>query len=320
MSVSVVTPSLNKSFKFQSDWPYNNSQVYLLNSVLEDLKEDEKRTFEATDDGFVFTSKVHYPNNKSLKKQNVYMNKESKVTKVEVLDDDNNVLISMNYQKQEFDKKFDDDYFSLNSIIKNSNKEKENTSKEKMENGNTNEEYNNSGEDNVIKNKGTTSESAGDSNNFNENKVDNGIQNNNENSNNITNSNNNANSNDNNSENKTEETLSIEDVIYPMYLPENTYLIGQERVDTETGERLILTFGGDNSFILVEETIANNDSNLIIPVNGEFDFLSDVIGVIGTNSVMWHSNGVEYYMTSNTIETAELVNIARSISVLPVSK
>ena len=27
--VYVVTPSLNKSFKFQSDWPYNNSQVYL---------------------------------------------------------------------------------------------------------------------------------------------------------------------------------------------------------------------------------------------------------------------------------------------------
>ena len=29
----MVTPSLNKSFKFQSDWPYNNSQVYLINSI-----------------------------------------------------------------------------------------------------------------------------------------------------------------------------------------------------------------------------------------------------------------------------------------------
>ena len=28
--VYVLTPNLNKSFKFQSDWPYNNSQVYLL--------------------------------------------------------------------------------------------------------------------------------------------------------------------------------------------------------------------------------------------------------------------------------------------------
>ena len=28
--VFVLTPSLNKSFKFQSDWPHNNSQIYLL--------------------------------------------------------------------------------------------------------------------------------------------------------------------------------------------------------------------------------------------------------------------------------------------------
>ena len=28
--VYVLTPSLNKSFKFQSDWPYINSQIYLI--------------------------------------------------------------------------------------------------------------------------------------------------------------------------------------------------------------------------------------------------------------------------------------------------
>lgn len=39
--VYVVTPSLNKSFKFQSEWPYNNSQVYLLQSIVDDIKDDE---------------------------------------------------------------------------------------------------------------------------------------------------------------------------------------------------------------------------------------------------------------------------------------
>ena len=63
--VYVVTPSLNKSFKFQSDWPYNNSQVYLLSSILEDLSEDEDREFKADGDGYYFSSSVHYPNNKS---------------------------------------------------------------------------------------------------------------------------------------------------------------------------------------------------------------------------------------------------------------
>lgn len=32
--VFVLTPSLNKSFKFQSEWPYNNSQSYLLQPIM----------------------------------------------------------------------------------------------------------------------------------------------------------------------------------------------------------------------------------------------------------------------------------------------
>jgi len=38
--VYVVTPSLNKSFKFQSEWPYNNSQVYILGNIITDINED----------------------------------------------------------------------------------------------------------------------------------------------------------------------------------------------------------------------------------------------------------------------------------------
>ena len=32
--IYVLTPSLNKSFKFQSEWPYNSSQTYLLQTLL----------------------------------------------------------------------------------------------------------------------------------------------------------------------------------------------------------------------------------------------------------------------------------------------
>ena len=51
--VFVVTPALNKSFKFQSDWPYNNSQVYLLQSVLNDIKNDDKRQFKSKNGNFI---------------------------------------------------------------------------------------------------------------------------------------------------------------------------------------------------------------------------------------------------------------------------
>ena len=67
--VFVVTPSLNKSFKFQSDWPYNNSQIYLLESLVSDIKDDDKRMFKETKDGYTFMTEVNYPNNRNLVKQ-----------------------------------------------------------------------------------------------------------------------------------------------------------------------------------------------------------------------------------------------------------
>ena len=123
-----------------------------------------------------------------------------------------------------------------------------------------------------------------------------------------------------NTKTETKQTTTIEDIIYPMYLPDNTYLTSQEKVETESGERLILTFEGDNPFILVEETIHPSDTSLIIPTSGNLEFLSDVIGVVNDNSISWDSNGIEYYVISKTMETSELIEIARSISVLPVSK
>ena len=299
--VYVVTPSLNKSFKFQSDWPYNNSQVYLLGSILEDLTSDDNRKFEENDDGYLFTSSVNYPNNQKLVKQRVYMDKKLNISEVNVLDENDNTQIKMVFDKIDLKAKFNDNYFDLDQLVK---------------------EENNS-----------SSNSNTDSNNTNNTNTD--KENTNSNTNNNTNSNTNSNTNtDNNSETgtdsntdtksssteETKTTATIEDVIYPMYLPTNTYLTNQETVETEDGERLILTFGGDNPFMLIEETVNALDEHLIIPTSGDFDLLVDTIGVVSDNSINWVSNGIEYYVISDVVETSELLEVARSISVLPVSK
>ena len=44
--VFVITPALNKSFKFQSDWPYDNSQIYLLEALMKDIKNSTNRSFK----------------------------------------------------------------------------------------------------------------------------------------------------------------------------------------------------------------------------------------------------------------------------------
>ncbi len=323
LRTSVVTPSLNKSFKFQSDWPYNNSQVYLLSSIMEDLKEDEDREFKATNDGYYFSSSVNYPNNKALVNQKVYLDKNGSITKVEVVDKNDNVQISMKFTKQEFDKKFDKNYFELSNLLKmnkkdnaaTDNKNKTEADTQTQERADSPKENNSS--NNMKENQDTNTQNNNNSNNNTNNNAtaENNTTNSNENS-----SNNSTTNQETNETKKTETTATIDDIVYPMYLPDNTYLTSQEKVDTKNGQRLILTFGGDSSFVLVEETVGYEEEGLVIPVSGEFDFLSDVIGVIGTNSVTWQSNGIEYYIASESIATAELVSIARSISILPVSK
>ena len=109
--VYIVTPSLNKSFKFQSDWPYNNSQVYLLSSLLDDITNDENRVFEVTDEGYIFTSTVNYPNNDKLISQKVYFDDDYLPTKVEVIDSDGNKQMTMVFDKIDLDTSFNDTYF-----------------------------------------------------------------------------------------------------------------------------------------------------------------------------------------------------------------
>ncbi len=279
--VYVITPSLNKSFKFQSDWPYNNSQSYLLGSIVDDIKDDENRVFEETSDGYTFTTKVNYPNNAKLVKQIVYLDKDLNINKVEVLDNAGNLQIKMTFDKTDLKSEFKDDYFDLNQIIKV-------------------KEDNNNISDNNINNEQPNANTNTDTN---------------------TNTNTNPDIDANNSTNEeTKETATLEDIIYPMYLPENTYLTNQEKVSKDDGERLILTFDGDSPFMLIEETVKAMDEHVIVPTYGDLEFLANTVAVINDNSVNWIDNNIEYYVISDVMNTSELLEIARSISVLPVSK
>src|SRR5699024_4709326 len=75
--VFVLTPALNKSFKFQTEWPDNSSQPYLYQSIVEDVLADKEAEFSAEDDHYVFTTKTNYQNNTNLPFQEVTFDKKS---------------------------------------------------------------------------------------------------------------------------------------------------------------------------------------------------------------------------------------------------
>ena len=238
--VFVLTPSLNKSFKFQSEWPYNNSQSYLLHNILNDIKNDSDMVFESNEDGYIITVKTNYSNNKDLVKQKVYIDKDNNIKVVEVLDDSDNIKMKMTINSIDYNYDYNEDYFKLDN------------------------------------NMSVFSESS-------------------------------------------DIKSVIDSVLYPMYIPQNTFLSGQDKVSLDDGERIIMTFSGDYPFMLIQETINRND-DLMLSVSGNPYQLVDTVGVLDDSSITWINDGISYYLVSNSLDQNQLVEIANSMATAAIVK
>jgi len=237
--VFVVTPSLNKSYKFISEWPYNSSQSYILNTIVKDLKDNEVTDFTSDDNGYSVKVNVNYPNNKDLSYEKVYFDKKGNLSSVVVYNTEDIISIKVDFTDIDYKANLKEEDFDVDQLV----------------------------DENCC------------SGRFN-----------------------------------TEQTASLDDVIYPLYVPTNTFLKGKEVVNTENGERAILTFNGDKNFVLIEETSLASEEFEIIPVYGDPLMLSNTIGALGSNSLSWTVGNVNYYLTSNDLTTSEILNIADSLN------
>lgn len=113
----VVTPSLNKSFKFDSVWPENSSQAYLLQNLVTDIKNDNEKTLEKNEKGYVIKSKVNYPNNEELVYQKIYFDKDMNITGVEVYNKEDIIKIKVTFKSVNMKAKLKEDDFVLDDLI-----------------------------------------------------------------------------------------------------------------------------------------------------------------------------------------------------------
>ena len=230
--VFLLTPSMNKSFKFSSDWPYNNSQIYLYDTVIKDIDSDSNKKFEFKNNKYIFNTKVNYSNNSKLYSQKIIFDKKYLLKQVDIYDRDNNVCMKLTVNKISFSPNFNKNYFELDNDYKSAD---------------------------------------------------------------------------------TKETMSIDDIIYPLFLPSGTKLVDEKKIDKDNGQRVIMTYDGEKSFLLVEETLDVFNDLTIIPSSGEPFQLLDTIGVMSNNSLNWISGNMEYYLVSYVMGKDELVEIAQSI-------
>ncbi|MGE7091331.1 LolA family protein [Lysinibacillus sp. NPDC048646] len=86
--VFVVTPTLNKMYKFQSDWPKKNSQAYLIGALAEDLAEDKNLVMKEEDKAYIFEAATRNSYKNSMPHQVITVDKKSMLpTSVVIMND-----------------------------------------------------------------------------------------------------------------------------------------------------------------------------------------------------------------------------------------
>ena len=236
--VYVVTPSLNKSFKFQSEWPYNSSQAYILSSLLKDLENDSNVVFESKDDKYVLSSTVNYPNNSSLVSQKIIFDKDMLPTEVNVYNKEGVANITFKISKIDFKSKIDKTTFEIDNTK---------------------------------------------------------------------------------SEGELDDVSSLDEIVYPMYLPTGTEFKGEQTTEADT-KRVILTFGGNKSFTLIEEVSSIPENFEVTSVSGDLVHYENILGTLNNKTLNWTMNGNDYYIISDNLTNEELLKVASSTSTVSLNK
>ncbi|WP_010284650.1 LolA family protein [Bacillus timonensis] len=239
--VFVLTPALNKSFRFQSDWPENSSQAYLFESLVHDVKEDPEAKFTATKNQYIFETKTNYKNNNMLPKQEItFSKKDLAPVSVKVMDPDRKVLLLVEFKKVEFDASFDKSAFDVDKNMSSA----------------TLDEIPVMGE------------------------VD---------------------------KQPLEVLYPSEDAIAGVELKE------EKKIETENGTRVIMTFGGEKTFTLIQERARVAEVATTISLSGEPVDLGFTVGTLTDKSVSWTYNGAEFMIASDDLTQEELISVARTV-------
>lgn len=240
--VYVLTPSLNKSYRFQSEWPDNGSQAYLYGSIVKDVLEDKEAKFTADENNYVFLTKTRYQNSGLLPTQEITFNKKTlEPVSVKVMDTNQNPVLTVEFSKVEFNAKFDPDSFDTKKSMTTAQLDME-----VLASPQENEDF-------------TVKYSTAD-------------------------------------------------------IP-GVDLYEEKTVTTENGTRVLLSYTGEKSFTLVQETTEVVPASMmeVVSMNGEIVDLGFTFGALSDNSIRWTEDGVEYLLVSTDLSREELVMVAQSV-------
>ncbi|WP_059051284.1 outer membrane lipoprotein-sorting protein [Paenibacillus senegalimassiliensis] len=276
--VYVLTPSLNKSFRFQSDWPENQGQVYLYQTLARSILSDSSRQFESDKDSYIFEVAANY-NTHALVRQKIWLAKDNYAPKqVQVSDAEAKVVVEVKFDSFDFDAKFDDKSFDMQHNLDAAAEQSQGTLLEVDENGMLVEKT--PADDAAASGDGsepTTGELAtpGD-------KAD---------------------------------SASIEPfgVIVPTYLPDGVLYEDDTVLENDERSTVLLRYGGTYQFTLTESHSPDRTASL---VPGEVIDMGFTVGLLtgdALQTLTWTVDGLEFRITSEDLPVTEMIKIAASM-------
>jgi len=302
--VFVLTPKLNKVFRFQSDWPQNQGQVYLYQTLIQSILVDNSRQFVIDQDAYVFDVMANY-NNGSLSRQKIWLNKtDYKPVQVEVSDTNATVMVEVKFDKFDFGPKFDKAVFeteaNMNAAPTNqATEEPTMTTPEQPSNKgtNTNTEVEAGTPGNKVDKDGNKpgTDSAVDGNNQ-------------------TNNSGNAaeNEGDGAATGTTPEATNFK-AMEPSYIPDG---VGEpELVDIKFGGNpgLMLRYTGDYSYTLIQTEPKDQAASLVDGVMVDLGFTWGQLSGDEQQTLTWTYEGHQFRLTSANLPESEMLKVAQSV-------
>ena len=242
--VFVLTPALNKSFQFQSDWPTNANQPYLYHSLVSDILNDEHADFVIVDDYYLFTTVTNYQQNQTLPIQEIFFDQKTLTPHlVKIYDADNNLAVEVNFEPFELDVEFEAEFFDVEANLTSS----------------------------LLSLPVATMEEQ------------------------------------------------VNQIDFQIRYPSVTYqseLIDTSEFDLEDGRRIVLSYQGDRDFTIVQEV---KTSAMVAYRQPEYSIGSPVnigatVGAVTDHSLSWAENGIDYYLASESLTEAEMIEVAQSMT------
>ncbi|MFC5649648.1 DUF4367 domain-containing protein [Paenibacillus solisilvae] len=327
--VFVLTPRLNKVFRFQSDWPANQGQVYLYQTLISSILLDSSRQFAVDNDDYVFDVMANYQNG-SLARQKIWLNKSDYAPRrVEVSDANNAVMVEVNFDNFEFDSKLDKSVFDTQQNM-GSNSSNQPT----MATPDDNSDFSDNTSNNEANNESATTPEEDNSNQADSNQADSNQADSNQTDSNQTDSNQSGNnaestsgSNNNAAGEDSEDTMGAVDgqqaaqpsdaaeftVMEPSYFPDGVSEKDQQSIVFGGNAGYMIRYTGDYEYSLIEtqpkDVAASQMKGMIV----DLGFTIGSISGEEQKTLTWTYNGIEYRLTSGTLPETEMTKVAQSV-------